>query len=1516
MSISLYKSKKFELSEAGYLSPDVRDKIFSSRSKDVWFGQSQKDSLKIQIHDLNGNKLVDTILTSSNNLIQEKYVYKDIDGNEFDDVINKDSDTWIKSPNGDILISFDDIFKSIVSDENKNVSLSIIPQSDFFTKEDPLTIKEISNSRKEIKLTKSFNFKTEPTELVLEQSDNGLLLNGKKSLKLQRGQLYTIQYKSDITDIRISKIRGGVHNGGVDYKNGIVYKRNSSQILIDTTQEGFPGILNIYSNSIGRDSNIEVLFIETLPSDVTKYNFEFKSLDGSEIICSEIFDELMYGISHINVTELFISAKSKNPDSLTEANRLLAFDSDSQMESLFNSVYFGSRIYDSISRSTLALTGVREYIEYHLKFNYEFSIKRSNLIKEADDILKSVILDRLLRYNKSLLFSNRKNLETCFSFIYQELSKELSSIIDSVFYEYNRKFNGYLKRSLRIKSIDSLILSLKIINSNECWVKLADPIEKSVVVGDRGTIVNLSIAPFLNNVIFENQKKEKRIKLTSPNFSLYDYDSSTKVLSTKYYNGEDLTIEDDLANQIELKKKSIELNIDYSKFENFVVFSSASTRLNLFKRKIITISEIDQEITSLTDIDPSSSATSDSFLVFDKIEELKDTKNDIIKKFDGFETYLYRSEKFIYNPTEGIFSESSGSSEPSSYVEELTTSASFYDKNNRDSLINNCPEFIYTDSDNSDFLTFVSMIGHHFDNLYIHISNIGVYKDVGHSISDGMTGKVVSYVLNSLGFKLPPGLSGLIESSDILENYLTSDQLDGVNNSISIDEKTKTIWKRMLVNLPSIYKSKGTEECIRQILSVYGIPNNLITFKEFGGGYSNTLESSSYFSEDKEYLLEFLGNEDEFILISGSTDPYRTIQFKLHIDPTNYTSSNLIIPIHNSVYDTGEKIYSMGFVKTTNNLGRIYFNIKKDDSTFSTLTSPFNLFSDEPMTVFLKRNYPDKKFDVSESASSVPIKYEIQVYRDSQSGRNVSVNHEFYLSASFNGIFDDYNELYFGNIEEYSDIISEISEILESEDESFTFIKESDSLSGFTNQSYPNYSIQKFKGCLDKINIWRIPLTEDVCFINSRNVGYYSSNHPSSSYNDTIFRFDLGIPTDISSASFTDLGYVLENKNKKYSGSSAYLYNFSGSNVTQSLYTSSCVTSSFSDFPHQTKEFLLTNEFITNYVGPGRFENRKISHIPNTDSQIELSPNRSSVKKSIFSRNQDSNRLGIFISPVFERNKDILNFFGNYDIMESVANPNTRNKRGYLELDELRSFYAKENYHGRLLFNELFSIYKIFIDKSFFETINSVIPVRSKIYTGILIEPTILERNRIESDNINLSEISVLSASADVVRRFEVNSIPMFSSSLEISSRNYTQYGSESPFVGFGTFLDRHNEYQTNILLNGDNNLVEYGGEEYWAFEKKHVVSRYSGQNITRKTTHSVSLILSGSSFITGSNLSSINDRNKFRPIGRKNLPFRKTKNKSKQTDKTTVSSGETRENPSPVISISIGPDIQNSILR
>jgi hypothetical protein len=1516
-SLYLIEESKNTLNTVGYLGKKEHELFFVSSSKEYSFGNSSKDVLEVGIYNLQKELSSYFHITSSKLDKKVTYKYSDVDGNSFTDYYFPTKNSALQDLDKNYLLSVGDVIRygSVTSN---NFYLSVNPISNLFSIEDPLTIKEISNSRKEIKLIKSFRSESIGGIHSVEMEKNSLRIDGSSSVKFKSGIVHVIKAVGlDVNKIRFSKVRGGVKNGSVEYNSNIVYRPSSSEIVIDATED-FPKVLFAYHRDIS-SAGVEINLSESVSVEDFKLNTEFSSLKHDGFVYREISDELTYELSTVNLTELYDSTKQSFYSQIVSLRNLLSFSNDSEVLELISSIYNGVTISDSVTGKNTRLLGIREFIDNHIKFNFEFLGDFKSFRESSQNIISSVCESRLRFYNPHAIDtkSNKENFSQAVIYLKSILTSAVQSSISNVEYGYKLKFKSPLKSALNFGSGSLFpILTSKIENESEFWVKLKDPLSGNFSVGDKTSLSNISIIPTFELISWLAENSQKFIKLRIPNFSLNLNEPSDRTISTKYYSDNDLEISRVAGNKISVNKKLIDLNIDYSDFSNFVVFSSANLRLKIFKNKVIQLTTLDEEIATLSSVDTGSSEVNDRLSVYTDLVNKRNEFDSIIEGFDGYESYLYKSGQFVYDTNQSTFVYPSGSLNVSSAVDELLSESETYDKNNRDSLLNNSPEFIYEDTENDEYLKFLSMVGHHFDNLYLHISNIGIYKRIGHDLDDGLTGKIISYILNSFGFKLPPGLSGLIESSDTIENYLSSDEQSGLVNSISVDEKTKTIWKRMLINLPSVYKSKGTEECIRQIFSIYGVPNNLITLKEFGGGYYDNEISSSYLSEEREYLLEFQGEEDEYVEITGSWQQFKSVDFKLYIEPTSYSSSRIIVPIHEKFgteTSSTTQAYSLGFVKTGPSLGRFYFTIRNDSSHFTTLTDPVYLFSDEPMSVLLRKNYVNKSFGVEESSSAVPVRYDIKIYRSSAGGKSIDKETSFYLSGSLNRTFDATGSFVFGNSGGSEiEIVSEILEILETEESVYDFIRE-DSVQ-LSAESLPNYSSVKFKGCMDRFTIQSTPLSDKDFVIKGKNLESYYQGEPSSSYEDLLFRFGIGIPVDFSSASLSSGGYRVENLNSNYSSSYALLYNFSGSNITSSLYTGSCLTQSYSYFPHQTKEFTVVNELSTEHIGPSRLENKKVNYSSANMIDSRLSHEKSTTYKEKSNRYFDSRKLGIFVSPIHERNKDILNFFGDHDIISSVAEPSDRYGRRYLKLDEFRRNFYKKNLVSKILFNELFSIYRIFIDKSIFDTLKSVLPARNKVYAGILVEGTILERSRVEQKPAFVSEIKTYSSSIplnDLIGDVSI-STPI-TSSVDLTYITYNNIStSDGSFSGYECFRDRRSEYDTNIFL-GEGGYVYHEGQTYKAYQKKFTKTKsYAGGRVVRRTMYSVDLVLSGSSLEIPSSYTELSNVERFRPINRKHLPFRNSIGKGRQTERTTLSEGNS-EDRSPITRISVGPNIKNT---
>ena len=243
--------------------------------------------------------------------------------------------------------------------------------------------------------------------------------------------------------------------------------------------------------------------------------------------------------------------------------------------------------------------------------------------------------------------------------------------------------------------------------------------------------------------------------------------------------------------------------------------------------------------------------------------------SDVVDGFDGYESYLFKGGSYAYNTNLGEFVSSS-------FVSEMDTEAREYDRNNRDNLVNNTPEYIVLDDDNNDYLIFLSMIGHYFDNLYLYIRNMPVERSAINQISGSMSVNMLKEMLTSFGWNV----DDILSDKSLETAYLSS--TEGGYNVLSDTDRMRQVWNRLLVTLPQLYKSKGTEECVRLLLACHGIPSSYITVKEYGGIDYSTGAKVSYTQNEKVYLYQYQPGNYNSTQLSWP-DEVKTLEFKLAI---------------------------------------------------------------------------------------------------------------------------------------------------------------------------------------------------------------------------------------------------------------------------------------------------------------------------------------------------------------------------------------------------------------------------------------------------------------------------------------------------------------------------------------------------------------------------------------------------------------------------------------------------------
>ena len=123
----------------------------------------------------------------------------------------------------------------------------------------------------------------------------------------------------------------------------------------------------------------------------------------------------------------------------------------------------------------------------------------------------------------------------------------------------------------------------------------------------------------------------------------------------------------------------------------------------------------------------------------------------------------------------------------------------------------------------------------------------------------------------------------------------------------------------------------------------------------------------------------------------------------------------------------------------------------------------------------------------------------------------------------------------------------------------------------------------------------------------------------------------------------------------------------------------------------------------------------------NTTTRIE--------KSSLEKYSIDSNRLGIYFSPQNAINEDIFNQLGYFELDDYIGNPGDVYNDTFTTLSQFSKAYWKK-YTGKNDFEKYFKALELY-DFTLFTYIKRLLPQRSNVISGLVLEPNVLERSKI-----------------------------------------------------------------------------------------------------------------------------------------------------------------------------------------
>lgn len=331
-----------------------------------------------------------------------------------------------------------------------------------------------------------------------------------------------------------------------------------------------------------------------------------------------------------------------------------------------------------------------------------------------------------------------------------------------------------------------------------------------------------------------------------------------------------------------LNEKGVELSIDHTDYSNFIHFSSAYERLVNFKYKLGLIENYSSSLAQIENTTLQSVGTTGSTYYYQNLTQ------GILDNFDHYERFLYyESSSYswpkVNNTKPYINTPSTDITAINWYADQLAI-ANNYDLTNLNAVVNSIPSFLREDVNNTNYLTFVHMIGQHFDNLWIYGKGVSDKYDGDNRLDFGISKDLVAEVLKNFGVKLytsNKSIEDLFTSfigqsyqsgSEVINAYVTG-SVTGSNISIqpsSFDNYQREVYKRMYHNLPLLLKSKGTERGLRALINCFGIPSDILDIKVYGG---RNVNERPFYGDYRYYTssLDKVRLDNTGSIISGST---------------------------------------------------------------------------------------------------------------------------------------------------------------------------------------------------------------------------------------------------------------------------------------------------------------------------------------------------------------------------------------------------------------------------------------------------------------------------------------------------------------------------------------------------------------------------------------------------------------------------------------------------------------------
>lgn len=633
-------------------------------------------------------------------------------------------------------------------------------------------------------------------------------------------------------------------------------------------------------------------------------------------------------------------------------------------------------------------------------------------------------------------------------------------------------------------------------------------------------------------------------------------------------------------------------------------------------------------------------------------------------------------------------------------------------------------------------LTFLYIWSKFFDEIKMFVDAFKTLRSVDYKINETIPDNFLNDFVRSYGFYLPP----LFNNSNITQ-YVESENIVGISVSdYSLKNIQTQLLRRVLVNMPDVLKSKGTQHSIRAFLRAIGInPDSSLRIREFGGPSTRQLGTVREIKSDITGIVDFTtgslavspflsasrvepgypepigpivdgisSNPQDGLLTSGSWTFEGSYRYGVkNLSRITDTQSLARIEV------TGSSVYvSPGLIANivpTGSMLHAYFRPGTDSTNpLLKLSVPANIFDGDRWNVSIGCN----RFDSINSAVS-------SSYFLRASTQNAGDITQYYSTSSY---FEEAPGIGLNVFREISPSYNASGSLVSIGTE--TNIPEGTIGYVFLNNTLdaPNEArASQFVGQAANVRFWSKGLSEEEWREHVRNYKSFGVLDPTTNYNYVTQK----------SGSFEKLRLSALEKQTELTASS-------GGSITFLDFSENNLHMSGSGFPSSSRVYLgdiVAYSYLSPYFDEySTSEKVRVRSFQNEENLIDAPWSSFGVLTELPAGETplDDPRLSIEFSLIDALNRDIINMFANLDtIGNAIGSPELIFSPDYPDLEVLRDVYFNR-VKEKLNFRGFFEFYRWF-DTAIGTFIEQLVPRKTKFKgTNFVIESHMLERHKIE----------------------------------------------------------------------------------------------------------------------------------------------------------------------------------------